>query len=448
MSDRVASGARPATSASPGARKGPGRWGGLAMLLAAYTLSTMGSMVTTIAVPWLVLTTTGSATKMGVVAAATTLPFLFTSVFATPAADRLGTQATVVLTSFGGALSLVVIAAVPGINFGLLLAMVAVGGGLNGVGGRAQHVLLRPMGELAGTPMIRVTAIYDGLTNAAMLIGAPIGGVLIYVFGAQGAVWVDAAAMAACGLIVAILIRPPKDSLPDTGVAANERYVAALAEGFRHLWADQLLFGMLLLVTLTNVFSVANSAVFVPLWVSNVYGAAPAIGVILGAYSVGIVLGNIAFTVVAPRLPQYLTFIVSMALCTAPRQLVLGLTHHLWLVVAITFLSGVAMASVRPILGGMLYARVPVQLQNRVFGLVAAVSRAGLAVGGILAGWLVVGLGLNQAILISGGACLLVTMVPLLRYRHSVHGRLLDTDTDAANDDKRASGADPATESH
>jgi MFS family permease len=184
------------------------------------------------------------------------------------------------------------------------------------------------------------------------------------------------------------------------------------------------------------------------LWVSNVYGAAPAIGVILGAYSVGIVLGNIAFTVVAPRLPQYLTFIVSMALCTAPRQLVLGLTHHLWLVVAITFLSGVAMASVRPILGGMLYARVPVQLQNRVFGLVAAVSRAGLAVGGILAGWLVVGLGLNQAILISGGACLLVTMVPLLRYRHSVHGRLLDTDTDAANDDKRASGADPATESH
>src|SRR5262245_18123041 len=193
MSDRGASGAQSATPVeptSPSARKQPDGRAGLAILLAAYTLSTMGSMVTTIAVPWLVLVSTGSATKMGVVAAATTVPFLFTSVFATPAADRLGTQPTVVLTSFGGALSVAVIAAVPSINFGLLLAMVAVSGGLNGVGGRAQHVLLRPMGEMAGMPMIRVTAIYDGLTNAAMLTGAPIGGVLIYVFGAQGAVWV------------------------------------------------------------------------------------------------------------------------------------------------------------------------------------------------------------------------------------------------------------------
>src|SRR5256885_13309447 len=152
MSDRVASGARSATPVEPAsasARKGPGRWGGLAMLLAAYTLSTMGSMVTTIAVPWLVLTTTGSATKMGVVAAATTVPFLFTSVFATPAADRLGTQATVVLTSFGGALSMVVVAAVPDINFGLLLAMVAVSGGVEGVGRPAPHLLLRPVGGTA-----------------------------------------------------------------------------------------------------------------------------------------------------------------------------------------------------------------------------------------------------------------------------------------------------------
>jgi MFS family permease len=413
------------------------------MLLAAYVLFTLGSMVTAVAVPWLVLISTGSATKMGVVAAATTVPFLFTSVFATPAADRLGTQATVVLTSFGGALSMVVVAAVPGIDFGLLLAMVAVSGGLNGVGGRAQHVLLRPMGEAAGMPMIRVTALYDGLTNVAMLTGAPLGGVLIYLFGAQGAVWVDAAAMAGCGLIVVTLVRPPKGSLPDAGVAANERYVAALGQGFRHLWADQLLFRMLLLVTLTNVFSVANSAVFVPLWVSEVYGAAPAVGIILGAYSVGVVLGNAVFTVVAPRMPQYLTFIVSMALCTAPRQLVLGLTHQLWFVVLVTFLCGVAMATVRPILGGMLYARVPVRLQNRVFGLVAAVSRAGLAVGGVLAGWLVAGLDLRQAILISGSACLLVTLVPLLRYRHSVHGRLLATDPD-----NEASNKDPATESH
>jgi MFS family permease len=415
--------------ASPGEQRRPGGRAGLIMLLVAYALFTMGSMVTIVAVPWLVLTTTGSATKMGVVAAATTVPFLFTSVFATPAADRLGMQATVIVTSLGGALSMAVIAIVPDVNFGVLLAMVAVSGALNGVGGRAQHVLLRPMGEAAGMPMIRVTAIYDGLNNVAMLTGAPLGGLLIFWFGAQGAIWADAAAMAACALIVGTLVRPPAGSLPDTATAASERYVAALLRGFRHLWADRLLFGMLLMVMLANVFSVANSAVFVPLWVSDVYGAAPAIGIILGTYSVGVVLGNAVFAVAATKLPQYLTFIVSIVLCCAPRQLVLGLTDELGYVIVLTFVSGVAGAAIRPILGAMLYARVPPQLQNRVFGLVAAVCRAGLAVGGVMAGWLVAGLGLRDAILISGGICLLVTFVPLLRYRQNVHGRLLADDS-------------------
>jgi MFS family permease len=419
---------------SPGDLRQPGGRAGLFMLLVSYALFTMGSMVTIVAVPWLVLTTTGSATKMGVVAAATTVPFLFTSVFATPAADRLGMKATVIVTSLGGALSMAVVAAVPDVNFAVLLAMVAVSGGLNGVGGRAQHVLLRPMGEAAGVPMIRVTSFYDGLNNIAMLTGAPLGGLLIYWFGAQGALWADAAAMAVCALIVAALVRPPEGSLPDTKSAASEPYVAALVRGFRHLWADQLLFGMLLMVMVANIFSVANSAVFVPLWVSDVYGAAPAVGLILGTYSVGVVLGNVVFTVVATRVPQYLTFLVAIVLCCAPRQLILGITDELLYVIVLTFVSGVTAAAIRPILGAMLYARVPAELQNRVFGLVAAVCRAGLAVGGVMAGWLVAGLGLKEAIIVSGSVCLLVTIIPLLRYRPSVHGRLLATDAGPAKE--------------
>jgi MFS family permease len=421
---------------SPSDKRQPGGRIGLAMLLVGYALFNLGTMVTMVAVPWLVLTTTGSATKMGLVAAATTIPFLITSVFATPASDRVGMQPTVIITSLGGALSMAVVAAVPDIDFVLLLAMVAVSGGLNGVGGRAQHVLLRPMGEAAGLPMIRVTAIYDGLNNIAMLTGAPLGGLLIYWFGAQGAIWVDAAAMGACGLIVATLVRPPKGSLPDTKAAADERYVAALLRGFRHLWADRLLFGMLLMVMLANVFSVANSAVFVPLWVSDVFGAAPAVGIILGAYSVGVVLGNAIFTVFATKFPRYLTFILSVALCCAPRQLILGFTDELVYVIVITFVCGMTASAIRPILGAMLYSRVPVQLQNRVFGLVEALYRSGFAVGGVMAGWLVAGLGLREAILASGIACLVVTLIPLLRYRHSVHGQLLADDAEPEQEEE------------
>jgi MFS family permease len=90
----------------------------------------------------------------------------------------------------------------------------------------------------------------------------------------------------------------------------------------------------------------------------------------------------------------------------------------------------------------MLFGRVPAPLQNRVFGLVAAVSRAGLAVGGVLAGWLVAGLGLHSAILVSGSLCLAVTIVPLLRYRASAHS------ASPAGDDEQVSTDEPATEEH
>jgi hypothetical protein len=72
---------------------------------------------------------------------------------------------------------------------------------------------------------------------------------------------------------------------------------------------------------------------------------------------------------------------------------------------------------------------------------VAAVCRAGLAVGGVFAGWLVAGLGLREAIIVSGSVCLLVTIIPLLRYRPSIHGRLLADDADKGDTETSAEEA-------
>jgi hypothetical protein len=56
--------------------------------------------------------------------------------------------------------------------------------------------------------------------------------------------------------------------------------------------------------------------------------------------------------------------------------------------------------------------------------MVTAVTGSSLAFGGTIAGLAVAGLGLQAAILVSGSLCLLVTAIPLLRYRPGVHGAL------------------------
>ncbi|MFC4857896.1 MFS transporter [Actinophytocola glycyrrhizae] len=397
---------------------------GLGALLTGHIVSMLGSVVTTVAVPWLVLTSTGSAAKMGLISMASVVPALLAGVFATPLTDRFGIRRTLIVAECVAALAMAVVAATPDIGFLPLAVLVAVKGALTGVGGRAQHVLLRPVSDAAGMQIIRTTAIYDGAGNVAMVTAAPLGGLLILWLGPQGAIWFDAASFALSALLIGLLVHPPAGTMPDRGAAANEGYFTALRRGAGHLWQDRLLVGMLAMTSVVNLFTVANYAVFVPLWVDEHFGAAPAVGLILGAFACGAIAGNIAFTIFGPKLPQYLTFCVSVALCVAPRQLTLGLTDSLVVVLVVSVLCGVSQAAFRPILGAMLYARVPVELQNRVFGMVTAVSGSSLAFGATIAGLAVAGLGLQPAIVLSGSVCLVVTVIPLLRYRSGVDARL------------------------
>jgi len=402
---------------------------GLIALLSAHIVSMLGSVVSTVAIPWLVLVTTGSAAKMGLISAASVIPALLAGIFGTPLADRFGIRRTLIAAECCAALAMGTVAITPEIGFLPLAALVAVRGALTGVGGRAQHVLLRPVSDAAGMKIIRTTAIYDGVGNLAMVTGAPVAGLLIFWLGPQGAIWFDATSYALSALLVALLVHPPAGSMPDRDSAANETYVTALRRGASHLLRDRLLFGMLVMTSVLNLFTVANYAVFVPLWVDERFGAAPAVGVILSAFACGAIVGNIAFTIFGPKLPQYLTFSISLVLCVAPRQLTLGLTDNLVVVIVVSVLCGVTQAAIRPILGAMLYARVPVELQNRVFGMVSAVTGSCVAFGGTLAGLAVAGFGLQPAILISGSLCLLATMIPLVRYRSGVHDRLSTADT-------------------
>src|SRR5690348_11760128 len=82
----IAATARP-TDHSPGGRSRPGR---LASLLAALGCVLTAQRMVLVALPWLVLTSTGSPAAAGIVSAAQTTPLLLTKLLAGPMLDRLG----------------------------------------------------------------------------------------------------------------------------------------------------------------------------------------------------------------------------------------------------------------------------------------------------------------------------------------------------------------------
>ena len=161
-------------------------------LLGADIGSTLGSQVSLVAIPWLVLTTTGSATDMGLVAAAEMVPYALASMLLPPVADRIGLRTSSVICDLVSAVAFGCVAAFPQGGLTWLLGLVALAGALRGVGDRTKHVLLRPAALAAGYSTIRLTSSYEGLSRLSTLLGAPLGGVLIASVGARGAVWEDA----------------------------------------------------------------------------------------------------------------------------------------------------------------------------------------------------------------------------------------------------------------
>src|SRR6185436_7551592 len=103
----------------------------LRALLIAQAVSRFGSQMTFLALPWFVLETTGSASRMGVVLAVELLPIALFGIVSGSLVARLGARRTLML---GDAARVPILAAVPllyeagVLSFGLLLVLVFLAG--------------------------------------------------------------------------------------------------------------------------------------------------------------------------------------------------------------------------------------------------------------------------------------------------------------------------------
>jgi len=395
---------------------------GLVILFVADVLSAVGSRISMVAIPWLVLVTTGSAARMGLVAAVELAPYIVASVMGGPVIDRLGPRRTSVVANLTSAVAVAGIAATTGLGFGALLVLVAVAGGLRGAADRAKDLLVRPMAEAAEVELIRITSLHEAFARGATLLGAPLAGLLIYWTDAASVLWIDTVTFLVCGVLVAAFVHPPSV----VATAVREKYFRSLLGGFVFVRQDTLLATMLITTFTLNVFGSASTAVFIPLWVKEELGTAAGLGLTLGAFSAGALLGSIVFAVLATKVPRYLTFALGALIGGSPRLLVLGVSEDLVLVMAVTFLSGIGMAAINPVFGAALYEHVPKNLQARVIGVVAASSFAGLPLGALLAGELVSGFGLIPSLVVSGVLCLIGSVFPLVRREA---GKVLDAPT-------------------
>jgi MFS family permease len=333
----------------------------LRALLAAEVISTTGAQMTWVALPWFVLLTTGSATRMSVVMAAEAIGLAAVGFPSGRLLNRLGARRTMLLCDgLRGPLMLVipVLHWVDALSFGLLAAVAFALGALSAPYFAANRMILPELLGEDETVVSQANALFQGATRITLLLGPVTAGVLIGVIRAPSVLVVDAATYVVAVLLVGLFVpatTPVVADGEDRGVRAGLRWVSR--EPLIRTWRFCIIVG-----------DIAWQAIFValPVLVVARYDSDPrVVGALFAAFGVGAVLGNtLAFRLV--RQVDGLRLIARVALAQALPIWLLVLHLPAVAAVGVLFASGLANGLINPSLHAIVTLRIPPALRGTV----------------------------------------------------------------------------------
>jgi len=396
-------------------RAATGRRTPLYGFLLADSISLVGTRLSMIAIPWLVLTTTGSAAQTGLVAFAEMLPLVAVKALAGPVIDRLGARRVAISCDL---LSMLVVGLVPllhlagALSLPTLLVLVAVGGALRGPGDGAKHAFVPALSAHAEVSLERVTGLASAIERTATFAGAAVAGALVAWAGPANALVVDALSFGLCAAVFAWSTSAMRAEAVDERPAGTT-YVQELREGWTFLRKDPVLVAMSSMVAVTNLLDLAFSAVLLPVWAKDGGYGVGVVGAYFATWAASSAVGSVVAAWAAERLPRFQVYLWAFLITGLPRFVLLALGVPLWLVLAAAVVGGFASGFLNPILGAVIYERVPAAVMGRVTTLNSAICWSLMPFGGLLGGLLAGWWSVSAALLVVGFAYFAATMLPL-----------------------------------
>ena len=358
------------------------RIGSVRALLAAETISTSGAQMTWVALPWFVLTTTGSATRMSVVIAVEAIGIALAGFLGIRVLNRLGARRTMLLCdACRGPLMLVIPLChwAGALSFGLIAAVAFAVGAFTAPHFAAQRVIVPELvGEDEGV-VSQASALFQGANRVTLLLGPPLAGVLIGLISAPAVLVVDAATYAVSVFLLGVFV-PATKPLPavgeeDRGFRAGLRWAGR--DPLFRAWRISLIVG-----------DMAWQAIFIslPVLVVTRYDADPRIvGAMFAAFGVGAVLGNTVAYRLVKRLDG-LTLIARVALGQALPLWLLVFEVPAWAAIGVLGASGLANGLINPSLHAIITLRIPPELRATVISSFMTVFALAMPIGILGAG--------------------------------------------------------------
>ncbi|WEJ60307.1 MFS transporter [Devosia sp. FJ2-5-3] len=385
----------------------------LAALAAATVASVGGTRLSVIAIPWLVLTTTGSPVLTGLVGMAELLPYVVAKALAGPLIDRLGARRMAITCDL---LSMVAVGLVPLLHFAgllqfyVLLPAVALIGVLRAPADAAKQALVPYVADIGNMPLERVTGIMGASDRLAGTLGAAAAGGLIALIGPMPALMVNAGAFLASAILVSAGV--PKQV---RAVAAGQpvSYRADFSAGWAALRNEPVLMAMVVMIAVTNLFDQAYAIVLLPVWVREAGLDVSWVGILLAIFSAGAIAGATVAAATAEKLPRLFVYTTGFVFAGPAPMVALASGLPMPVLAGVLTISGFAAGFLNPIVGAILFERIPKAMVGRVIALVGALGWVLMPFGGLYAGVLVTNTGISPALVLTGMLYLVAALSPI-----------------------------------
>ncbi|WTY65600.1 MFS transporter [Streptomyces sp. NBC_01410] len=408
-------------------------------VLTAMAVSLSGTAVSAVALPWFVLATTGSAARTGLVAFCEMTPYVVVKLFSGPLVDRTGPRTvswTTDLVSALAAAAVPLLHALDLLSFPVLLVLVALIGAARGPGDLAKEVMVPEAAERGRVPLERAAGLSGVIERLAATVGPAAGGFLVALLGPLTSLAVNAACFVLGSLIIAVTLprdmgyaaeaaqspdgegrlEPGAEGAPDELEERGEAgYWRRFGESLAFLRGEPLLLTIVVMVGVTNLLDAGFSTVLIPVWARQSGNGPAAIGLLGGVTGAAAVGGSLVAAVYAHRLRRRAVFFAGFLLAGAPRFMVLAADAPMGVALAVFAVSGFGAGFLNPVLGAVLYERIPRRLLGRVNAVGDSVARSGVPLGGLLVGAAVTSAGLVPVLLAAGAAYFLTTSLAGLR---------------------------------
>lgn len=282
-----------AAAARPGAAQ-PRR--PLVALLVAEVVSTTGSEMAAVALPWFVLVTTGSPARMATVMAAEFIGMTLLGVPSGRVAGALGPRRTMLVSDLarGPVVALVPVLHWAGLlSFPVLLAVAFTTGAFFPAYSSSQRLVIADLLGADELRLTRVGGLFGSVNETASFVGPALAGVLVAALGPANVLLIDAASyLVAFTLVVALVpvaARGAGDRMDDGGGSARTSVLA----GVRYLARTPRVLRLMIGVAVIEIGWTALMATLPVTALHRYAGGARLAGWLVAAYGAGSVAGGL-----------------------------------------------------------------------------------------------------------------------------------------------------------